>query len=326
MNNKNNAANGVLLMNMGGPGSVEEIEPYLYRLFSDPYIIGLPAFLRKPLAKLMASRRQANAAARYNRIGGKSPLLEETLAQARALENTLDLPVGVAMRYTRPFAADACRELEVKGVNRLLLLPLYPQYSYATTGSALEDFSKSSHWRKPYRIIETHYRHPLYIEAMTALLHLTLEKADPRLKTAVIFAAHSIPMKQVKAGDPYVDQVEATAAAIVAENSHFDHSLAYQSKLGPVAWQGPTLEEALQTLLAEKVEQVTVQPVSFVSENLETLYDLDIQFKDACRRAGIKNYLRVPAPGTDPKYIDALASLVKNEIQKTEAIKWLKLS
>lgn len=317
MNKQDDHNDGVLLMNMGGPGTADEIKPYLYRLFSDPYILGLPWFLRKPLARLIASRRQAKSAERYNLIGGGSPLLKETEAQARALEQVLGLPVRVAMRYTEPFAADACSQMEAKGVDRLFLLPLYPQYSFATTRSSLDDFPISSKWRKPFYVIETHYHHPLFIEAMVDLLDQTLGQTDPRLKSAVIFVAHSIPMKQVRGGDPYVKQVEATVASIVrAKKPACPLYLAYQSKLGPVAWQGPSLEETLQRHLTGKVEQVVVQPVSFVSENLETLYDLDIEFRELCNHAGIMNYLRVPAPGTNSHYIDALASLVKKETQK----------
>lgn len=306
---------GVLMLNMGGPGSEAEIKDYLFRLFSDPLIIRLPGFLRRPLARLIASRRKKKAAARYALIGGKSPLGEETAAQAKALEKALDLPVSYAMRYTRPYVSNALQTLQDRGVTQLLVLPLYPQYSQATTMSGLNDFMDHRQPNLPYLFIEEHYDHPPYIKTITHLLSESLEQADPSLKTTVLFAAHSIPMRQVKEGDPYVDHVKATVASVVREKALlFHHTLAFQSKIGPVKWQGPSLPDALVKLRKELVEQIIVVPISFVSENLETLYDLDIEFKELCLSSGIKKYLRVPTPGTHPMYIDGLAELIKHEI------------
>jgi ferrochelatase len=305
---------------MGGPGSEGEIYDYLLRLFSDPLIIRLPVFLRGPLARVLAWRRKRKVAARYALIGGKSPLGEETAAQAQDLEAALKFPVTYAMRYTRPFVSSALQTLIDRGVKRLVVLPLYPQYSQATTMSALADFMDHRRPDMPYLFIEEHYNHEPYVKVMAYLLGESLKEADPGLKTTVLFAAHSIPMMQVKDGDPYVEHVKATVASVVrARALLFHHTLAFQSRFGPVKWQGPSLEESLDQLRREQVEQLVVQPISFVSENLETLYDLDIQFKKQCLSAGIKNYIRVPAPGTHPMYIEALASLVRHEIIDWEA-------
>lgn len=311
---------GVLLLNMGGPGSEAEIKDYLFRLFSDPLIIRLPGFLRGPLAHWIAYRRKRKAAARYALIGGKSPLGEETAAQTGELETVLDLPVTYAMRYTRPYVSNAIQTLLDRGVKQLLVLPLYPQYSQATTMSALNDFMDHRRPDLPYLFIEEHYNHPPYIKTVAHLLGKSLEDADPSLKTTVLFAAHSIPMRQVKDGDPYVQHVNATVASVVRDKALlFHHTLAFQSKIGPVKWQGPSLEESLEQLRNELVEQLVVVPISFVSENLETLYDLDIDFKKKALASGIKKYIRVPTPGTHPMYINGLAQLIRQEIKLWEA-------
>jgi ferrochelatase len=310
---------GVLLINMGGPGSQEEIFDYLYRLFSDPFIIGLPGFMRHRLARFIAKGRKKKAAARYALIGGKSPLNEETNAQAKKLEEVLQLPVAFSMRYSEPFVQAAHKELEQKGVTRLIVLPLYPQYCRATTMSAMEDFLEHRGGDLPYRFIQQHYDSPSYIETLCQLLTDSLEQSKPGYKTSILFVAHSIPLKQVKAGDPYVEQVKATVN-LTAQKSGLDYPfhLAFQSRIGPVKWQGPTLSEALHKLRKDNIEQLIVHPVSFVSENLETLYDLDIQFKEECLQAGIEHYIRVPAPGIHPLYINTLAYLVREEINNWE--------
>jgi protoporphyrin/coproporphyrin ferrochelatase len=306
---------GVMLVNMGGPSSKEEIPDYLYRLFSDPLIIGAPSFIRRPLARFIASRRKVKSATRYDLIGGKSPLKDETAAQARTLETALNMPVTFAMRYTEPFIQEAHQELEKRGVNRLIVLPLYPQYSHATTMSALNDFLEQRNEAVPYRFIQQHHDFPAYIIALRQMLNQGIQNADPTLKTMILFVAHSIPIKQVKNGDPYVDHVRETVALIAKEGQlEFPHSLSFQSRIGPVKWQGPTLNQSLKQLRADGVEQLIVQPVSFVSENLETLYDLDIEFKEESLKSGIKKYIRVPTPGIQASYIEALAALVNQEI------------
>jgi protoporphyrin/coproporphyrin ferrochelatase len=310
---------GVLLLNMGGPQSEAEIYDYLYRLFSDPFIVHLPGFLRRRFAKIIARLRRKKAAARYAQIGGKSPLNEETATQAKKLEEVLHVPVTFAMHYSEPFVYSAQRDLEDRGVNRLIVLPLYPQYCHATTMSALEDFIEHRGNDVAYRFIEQHYNSPAYNEAMSHLLAETLRKIDDNLVTRVLFVAHSIPMRLVRDGDPYVEQVQSTMASITQQKSiPYSYALAFQSRLGPMKWQGPTLSEVLQQFRQEQVEQVVVHPLSFVVENLETLYDLDIQFQELCRNSGIKKYFRVPALGSHPLYIHALATLVKEEIDNWE--------
>ena len=313
---------GVLLINMGGPRNLEEIPGYLYRIFTDPYIMGMPPFVRVPLAKLIVSLRKKKVIERYKLIGGKSPLDEYTAAQARELEKILGMPVSYAMRYIDPSVETAQQELIDKGVEHIFLLPLYPQQCNSTTLTALVHFEEHLKPGLTYNTIGFHYDTPGYVDTMSTLLQKSLEAVEPGLKTTVVFVAHSIPLKQVIDGDPYIEQVEATVSSIMKQAAPpFPHVLAYQSKVGPVKWQGPSLEEILKRLVSENVEQVVVQPVSFVCENLETLFDLDIDFKTKCNAAGIRHFTRVPAPGTHPLYIKALADLVQevqNALNETE--------
>lgn len=307
---------GVLLMNMGGPRDVGEIPGYLYRIFTDVYIMKIPFFFRYPLARLIVCLRKKKVVERYNLIGGKSPLDEETAAQARELEKVLGIPVSYAMRYIDPSVETAQQELIGRGVEHVFLIPLYPQQSNSTTLTAMVHFEEHLKPGLTFHTIGFHYDFPGYIDVMSELLQESLKEVDQDLKTTVVFVAHSIPLKQKAEGDPYVEQVEATVSSIMEKvKPPFPHVLAYQSKVGPVKWQGPSLEEALKSLKGEGVEQVVVQPVSFVCENLETLFDLDIQFKEQCEESGIKHFSRVPAPGTHPLYIKALAGLV-NEVKE----------
>jgi len=311
---------GVLLINMGGPVSREKIGDYLFRLFSDPLIINAPRFLRRGIARLIAARRKSKSRARYDLIGGKSPLGEETEAQVRKLEELLKVPVAFAMRYSEPFIAEVRKQLEERGAKRLIVLPLYPQYSRATTMSALQDFLENRDQDIPYRFIQQHYNYGPYITAMRSILTDSLQQAKPGYKTAVIFVAHSIPMKQVRAGDPYVDHIKSTVSLMAAEKPiPYPYTIAYQSRIGPIKWQGPSMELILEQMVDEEITQLVVQPISFTAENLETLYDLDIEFKKKCAKVGITNYIRVPAPGINPVYIKAMAALIQDEINHWEA-------
>jgi protoporphyrin/coproporphyrin ferrochelatase len=317
----NTSGYGVLLVNMGGPNSTKEISSYLYRLFSDPYIIDLPTPIRLLVARLIAVFRRRTAASRYDLIGGKSPLSEETEKQARELSEQLQIPVTYAMRYTAPEVSSAMSALRAEGVTRLIVLPLYPQYCRSTSQTAIDHVHRCRLPELPYRIIEAHFSHPPYIDALVKGLRESLEKTVHNKKSVILFVAHSIPMKQVRSGDPYVRQVEETVAAVMKVGLFlFPHRLAFQSRIGPVKWQGPSLEEILEELVNDNVEQVVVMPVSFASENLETIFDLDMQFKEQCKKAGIEHYIRVPTPGVHPAYITAMSSLVKDEILRWDGL------
>lgn len=310
---------GVLLLNVGTPQSETEVYDYLYRFFSDPFILPLPGFLRHRMARFFARWRRKKTITRYQSIGGKSPLHEETAAIAKKLEAVLQFPVAYGMRYAEPFVYSAQRDLEDRGVNRLIVIPLYPQYCHVTTMSALEDFIEHRGNDLAYRFIEQHFDVPAYIEVMSHVLAETLRTIDDALVTRVLFVAHSVPMRLVRNGDPYVEQVQRTVTAITQHKVlPCSYVLAFQSRLGPVKWQGPSLEEVLKQFRQEQVEQIVVFPLGFVVENLETLYDLDIQFRELCLQSGIKKYFRVPVPGGHEFYIQALVKLVKEEIDNWE--------
>ncbi|HES58574.1 MAG TPA: ferrochelatase [Firmicutes bacterium] len=312
---------GVLLLNMGGPGSLDEVEQYIYSLLADPDMIRLPLgwLLQKPFARMVSRRRAPKVQKRYELIGGKSPIGPTTDKQARLLEQQLDIPVDFAMRYTPPTCADALGRLTGQGCTRFIAIPLYPQYSTVSTLSSVKDLRAQSDGRE-FRVVERHSANGDYIRAMQEQLSAVLAQTDGSLHTRVLFAAHSIPEAYIQRGDPYAKQIERTAADIIGGIADAPrHSLAYQSQVGPVKWRGPTLEEALTEMVGAGVEQLVVQPLSFVSENLETLYDLDIVFREQCAKAGIRRYHRVPALNDSLLYVRALAGIVRAEISSWEA-------
>lgn len=313
---------GVLLLNMGGPNSLGEVEAYIYSLMADRLMIRMPlgTILQKPFARMISRKRAPKVIKRYELIGGKSPIEDATRRQSEALSNASGLSVAFAMRYTPPSISDALAILQNSGCTRLIVIPLYPQYSTVSTLSSIRDFENQVEDGFEYRIIDRHFNNPKYIFAMRQLLMNAIRGAKPNLNTHILFAAHSIPESYIRAGDPYADEVEETARAICnSPDVSLPYCLAYQSRVGPVKWRGPALEEALVSLLSKGVEQLIVQPLSFVSENLETLFDLDIDFKESCSAAGIKSYVRVPTPDSNPEFIDALADMTAGAIEMWEA-------
>ncbi len=309
---------GVILINMGSPSSPEDISDFLYQIFRDRHILPLPRTLRTILAKIIARMRTGKTALRYQAIGGLSPLPEETEKQRAALENAVSIPVEIGMRYSRPFIPHGISRLKDRGVDHLVLLPLYPQFSTTTTLSALDYFEKSSLWNGPVHIIPHHYDHPLFISAHRELLHRFINSPISLDKTAVVFIAHAIPVSRVKQDDPYVKQVESTVSSISRTLSpRLMVRTAYQSRLGPVPWQGPSLIEVLEEISTAGKEHIIAHPLSFSTENLETLYDLDIEFKQKCRVRGLV-FSRVPAPGLFPQYIQALSAAVRDGIHQWE--------
>jgi ferrochelatase len=306
------AKTGVILLNLGGPDSPEAIRPFLYNLFSDREIIklGLP-FMQKPLACLISRLRAGKTRKTYGLIGGGSPILEITNAQASALEEALkrhgDFGVYVAMRYWHPFTEDAVVRADRDGVKRLIALSLYPQYSRATTGS-----SEARLWEivrnydMQYETVSEWYDHPLYIEAMVGAI-----KKELRDETHVLFSAHSLPVSFIEGGDPYVDQIMGTIGAIT-EKIDIKWSLGYQSRSGPVKWLEPSTDEALKRLAAEGVTDVLIVPISFVSDHVETLYEIDILYREFGEGLGL-SVRRSESLNTNPIFIDALKDIVLNK-------------
>jgi ferrochelatase len=311
---------GVVLFQLGGPDSPDAIEPFLYNLFSDPDIIDFPLakLARRPLARLIASRRSAHVAHHYNAIGGRSPLLELTLGQARALEaelrRDLDARVVVAMRYWRPFTSEAVAELERWGARQVVLLPLYPQYSKTTTGSSLNEWKRCfapNGWAPAVRLIRDYHDAPGYIDAVAE----AIDACGPE-GYDVVFTAHSVPADVIAAGDPYQRQVERTVELVWARGGwRARRHLCYQSKVGPMRWLRPSTRETLEGLGAAGCRRVLMVPVSFVSDHVETLYEIDIEHREIAARAGIGEYRMVPGLNDSPLFIGALAGLIRSAVR-----------
>jgi ferrochelatase len=310
----------VVLFNLGGPTSPESVGPFLYNLFSDPDIIRLPKplrFLQKPLARRIASRRTPEATHNYELIGGKSPLLENTWRQARALESVLGAGyhVTVAMRYWEPRAEESVAALRAMAPSKLLLLPLYPQYSMATTASSLNDFDaalQAANWSPPTeRVLQWHDR-PGFAELVAQSINKALAHCNPA-NTHLLFSAHGLPVSYItKYGDPYQKQIEETLALVMKSvQPQVEHSLCFQSRVGPAKWLGPDIETTLRGLAQGNKKTVVVYPISFVSEHVETLYELDIQYGDIAKQLGL-DYRRIHTLGDQPEFVNFLARLVRD--------------
>jgi ferrochelatase len=323
------APTAVVLFNLGGPDDLASVEPFLVKLFSDREIIELPlgAALQPALARIIAKLRGPSVRRNYASIGGGSPQLRITTAQAAALEIRLApggaFKVFVAMRYSRPTCEDAIAAIAGAGIRRIVTLTLFPHYSKATTGSSRREFDRVL--RRPewaaYGFEVTHIDRyaddDRYLDAMAERL-MDAWNAIPsgrRARTVLLFSAHGLPRRFIDAGDPYVEEIEATRRGILERvRLPCRDVLAYQSRTGPVAWIGPGTEEMLEALGRQGVTDVLVVPLSFVSDHIETLYEVDLLFGDVARRAGITHYGRTEALNTSPRFIDALAGLVADHL------------
>ncbi len=312
----------VVLFNLGGPDSLDAVEPFLRNLFSDPAIISLPGPLRWLVAKLISSRRAKTAQGIYAQIGGKSPLRELTEAQASALEAHLnrnspeEYRSFVAMRYWHPFADETARAVAAYAPDKIVLLPLYPQYSKTTTGSSFKDWTRAAAaigLSRPTLTVRDYPEHPGYIAALAGQLRESLIEARQKGRFRLLFSAHGLPKKVIASGDPYQAQIERTAAAVIAalgeDAKGLDWQVCYQSRVGPLEWIGPSTDDEIKRAGSEALGLVLL-PIAFVSEHSETLVELDIEYRELAAHHGVPFYLRVPALGTDRGFIGALADLV----------------
>ena len=311
----------VVLMNLGGPDSLDAVEPFLRNLFRDPAIIGAPGPVRRLLARLIARRRGPEAREIYRTIGGRSPLLEETEAQAAALQAALGVvEVVVAMRYWHPMSEAAAQQVAAFRPDRIVLLPLYPQFSTTTVASSLDAWWKAASTAgiaAPTHAICCYPQAEGLIAAHAALIEPLLAAAAEAGKPRVLFSAHGLPKRVVARGDPYQWQVEETARGIVAclGREDLDWTVCYQSKVGPLAWLEPATVDELDRAGRERVPVVVV-PIAFVSEHSETLVELDVTYREHARAAGVPAYHRVPALGTHPAFVAALARLVRGALER----------
>ncbi len=307
----------VFLMNLGGPRNLAEVEPYLYELFSDPLVVAAPFGPLRPLvARIVSKTRAPSSAKKYTLIGGRSPLVEGTLAQARALEAALGAGFSchLAMRCGHPSTAEGVREALDRGADRALALPLYPQWANATTLSSLLELRRCWPRGRPLAEVCTWHDDEAYLDASAAALRETLAGLtdEERSRLLLVFSAHGLPLSQVRKGDPYPRYVEISSHETARRAGVEAHQITYQSRVGPARWLGPDTVRFLAANASGKV--VVTVPVAFVSEHLETLYDLDILARNAAEEAGALRYLRVPALGTRPDFVAALAGIVRKAL------------
>ena len=308
----------VFLMNLGGPRNLDEVEPYLFDLFSDPLVLDAPLGpLRRPLARFIARRRAPSSAEKYQLIGGRSPLVEGTEAQARALAAALGegFTTHLAMRCGHPDTAEGVREALAAGAERAVALPLYPQWANATTRSSLLELRRVWPAGRPLVEVCTWHDHPGWLDAVAETVREAIAglPEGQRERPLVVFSAHGLPMSQVRKGDPYPSYVEASCRGVAERLKLADWQVTYQSRVGPMKWLGPdTLAFIARRAPGRAVVAV---PIAFVSEHLETLYDLDILARDEARKAGAAVFARAAAVGTRPGFIAALADLVRDAIR-----------
>ncbi len=318
------ARRAVVLMNLGGPDSPAAVRPFLYNLFSDPAIIRLPVALRLPLARLIAGRRAGIARGIYAQLGGASPLFANTQAQARAVEAELGAGYRcfIAMRYWHPLTTAVVDAVRAWRPDEIVLLPLYPQFSTTTTASSLEAWRREALRQGLGSVTRAIRSYPVaqgFVSALAGLVADALDAAAGETTAArLLFSAHGLPLKIVAAGDPYPREIASTAAAVVAALGRpgLDWRVCYQSRVGPLAWLGPSVGEELRRAGRDGVA-VVVAPISFVSEHAETLVELDRDYRRQAASCGVPAYHRVATVGTDRRFIAALAELVRGT-ERTE--------
>ncbi len=311
---------GVVLLNMGGPDSLSAIRPFLARLFSDRELIRLPmAPVTQPLfAWIVSGVRARKVRTYYEEIGGGSPIGELTGKQRDALEAALretggNFRVYVGMRYWYPLAKHAVLEMKEDGVAKAIALPLYPQYCAATTGSSLSDLKRWIRWAGasfPLTEVTSYPDHAGYIDAVCGKIEETLKGTTAADGTHLLFSAHGVPKSFIDGGDPYQAETERTVEAMAERFPGISHSISYQSRLGRTEWLKPDTVEEVVRLGQEGVKRLVVVPVSFVSDHIETLHELDIRLKETAREAGIETFFRVPALNDSPAFISALRDIV----------------
>ncbi len=311
----------VILFNLGGPDKIENVEPFLFNLFNDPAILNLPNFIRYPLAKLIANRRAPTAKKIYNELGGSSPILKLTEEQASALEqklnkddDTSDYKCFIVMRCWHPRAANIIKNVINYDPNEIVLMPLYPQYSAATSGSSIKEWNdvcKKNNLKIKTSTICCYPTDENFVEAHRLEI---MKKIRGLNNFKLIFSAHGLPEKNIKKGDPYQWQVEQSVNKIVnsLKIDNLNWILSYQSRVGPLKWIGPSTEDVI--IENSKLgKNIVLVPIAFVSEHSETLVELDIEYKELADKNGCKNYSRVPALGTNKYYIKAMSNLIINK-------------
>lgn len=307
----------VLMLQMGGPDSLEAIQPFLYNLFSDRDIIRIgPAFLQPTVAGFISRRRSKKVSEYYKKIGGKSPIRELTQLQATELEKALgdNYRCFVAMRYWKPFTHEALSAIKKEGISRVIALSLYPHYSRATVGSSINELERvlaQTDTKLDLSYIRNFHDHPLYIAALAEKVERALSGfGDPR-QVQLVFSAHGLPQSFIDSGDPYLDQIQTTVRLTMEHFGDVSHHLAFQSRAGPVKWLEPSTEAKIAELAAAGCKQLLMVPLSFVSDHIETLYEIDIQYKEEAAALGISDFRRTESLNSSPAFIACLEKLVR---------------
>ena len=315
-----------MLLQLGGPESLDDVQPFLEDMFRDPDLIDLPIphRLRNWIARRASRWRSSSVRSLYASIGGKSPIGDSTRVQAELLEDELNpgLPsrVFVSMRYGRNTAADAIAAIRESSCDRILLLPLYPQYCAATTGSSINEWER--HWEPaglqiPTQAIDCYYSAPRYIQAVVERINEARLKLPPDAPVHLVFSAHGLPRSFIERGDPYQKQIEETVRLVVARcRADEPHTLCYQSRVGPQRWLEPSLTDTLRQLGEAGTDSVIVIPISFVSDHLETLSEIDIEAREHAAGWGISNFATMPGLNGSPVFIKALAELVRESVSR----------
>jgi ferrochelatase len=302
---------------MGGPDSLAAVEPFLYNLFSDRDIIKIgPAFLQPFIARMIVKRRAPKSAANYRDIGGRSPLRELTEQQGAELEKLLGdkYRCFVAMRYWKPFTDEALNAIRMEGIRRIVALSLYPHYSRATSGSSFNELEKclsGSKHRPEISYVRQFFDHPLYIQALAERIEQALSGFPDRSRVQVFFSAHSLPQSFIAEGDPYLDHIQATVRLTMERFEGIAHHLAFQSRAGPVKWLEPSTLDKLKELAAQGHTEVLMVPLSFVSDHIETLHEIDIEYREEAHKLGITDFRRMESLNSSPTFIQCLAELVR---------------
>ncbi|HEY3155476.1 MAG TPA: ferrochelatase [Candidatus Eisenbacteria bacterium] len=315
---------GILLLNLGGPDTLGAVRPFLTRLFTDREIIHLPggAIGQAFIGRMIAWKRTQEVQENYAKIGGGSPIVRWTTLQGRGIVDRLrerghDVAFAMAMRYWTPTTEEALAELERAGVGRLVALTLYPHYSMATTGSSARELSRVMKRRGvklPLDRIDIWYDHPGYLDALALRAKEALARFAPDAPPTLLVSAHGLPKHFIEAGDPYCEHIRITMEGVLARLPKLPHVLGYQSRVGPVEWIGPSTDEVIRTLAHDGVRDVLVLPISFVSDHIETLYEIDMLYADQARVLGITNFRRVESLNDFPPFLDALAGLVEPKL------------
>ena len=309
---------GIVLFQLGGPDTLEAIQPFLFNLFCDPDIIDFPfaRIGRRPLAKLISTTRARKVQHHYSVIGGGSPIRKFTELQARTLEARLqsaglNARCFVAMRYWHPFTSEAIRQLQEAGCDEVVLLPLYPHYSSTTTGSSLNEWDRQFRGDLPVYKVESFYRDKMYLDSLIEKIDQALSRFSAPDRPEIVFSAHSLPQSIIDGGDPYQSQIEETVELLMRRGAWANHHcVCYQSKVGASKWLQPSLHRTLRDLASQQIQEVCIVPISFVSDHVETLGEIDHEARELAHELGFRRFEMTAGLNDSPKFIDALARLV----------------